>query len=594
MEPKKTVRVGRLGMGELLKRYLGPYKTRAAIGVAAKSVEVVFDLFTPLVVARMIDVGVAGHDVGAVVRYGAILMALALVGYGFTLICQKLASAVSQGMGTDIRQALFTKVNELSAAELDQLGTASLVTRITSDVNQLQVAVALAIRQGIRWPFLALGSMIAAMLIDARLGLVFVVYTPAIGAVFWAVMSRSVPLFRQIQGNLDALTRVTGENLSGARVIRAFGREDTEEARFTTFARQQTEGSIMVGLLSAFLNPSTFLILNLGVVAILWSGALRVDAGGLTQGEVVAFVNYMTQTLLAIVYVANLVVTFTRGAASGQRIMDVLRVIPQVQDAPEGTPSITLEKSSSIPALTLNQVSFAYPEASQDALHNVSLTLNQGSRLGVIGGTGSGKSTLASLLVRLYDPHEGTIQLLGHDLREYPLDQLRTLVSIVPQKASLVTGTIRSNLQWRDAQASDDELWEALERAQAAGFVREKPLGLDEPVEAGGKNFSGGQRQRLTIARALVGHPALLVLDDSASALDMATDAKLRSALAEMSDVTTVTISQRITSIMNCDLILVLYHGKLAGLGTHDELLRTCELYREIASSQLMREEVAA
>ena len=594
MEPKKTVRVGRLGMGELLKRYLGPYKTRAAIGVAAKSVEVVFDLFTPLVVARMIDVGVAGHDVGAVVRYGAILMALALVGYGFTLICQKLASAVSQGMGTDIRQALFTKVNELSAAELDQLGTASLVTRITSDVNQLQVAVALAIRQGIRWPFLALGSMIAAMLIDARLGLVFVVCTPAIGAVFWAVMSRSVPLFRQIQGNLDALTRVTSENLSGARVIRAFGREDSEEARFTIFARQQTEGSIMVGLLSAFLNPSTFLILNLGVVAILWSGALRVDAGGLTQGEVVAFVNYMTQTLLAIVYVANLVVTFTRGAASGQRIMDVLRVIPQVQDAPEGTPSITLEKSSSIPALTLNQVSFAYPEASQDALHNVSLTLNQGSRLGVIGGTGSGKSTLASLLVRLYDPHEGTIQLLGHDLREYPLDQLRSLVSIVPQKASLVTGTIRSNLQWRDAQASDDELWEALERAQAAGFVREKPLGLDEPVEAGGKNFSGGQRQRLTIARALVGHPALLVLDDSASALDMATDAKLRSALAEMSDVTTVTISQRITSIMNCDLILVLYHGKLAGLGTHDELLRTCELYREIASSQLMREEVAA
>ena len=581
-------------MGELLKRYLGPYKTRAAIGVAAKSVEVVFDLFTPLVVARMIDVGVAGHDVSAVVRYGAILMALALVGYGFTLICQKLASAVSQGMGTDIRQALFTKVNELSAAELDQLGTASLVTRITSDVNQLQVAVALAIRQGIRWPFLALGSMVAAMLIDARLGLVFVVCTPAIGVVFWAVMSRSVPLFRQIQGSLDALTRITSENLSGARVIRAFGREDTEEARFTTFARQQTEGSIMVGLLSAFLNPSTFLILNLGVVAILWSGALRVDAGGLTQGEVVAFVNYMTQTLLAIVYVANLVVTFTRGAASGQRIMDVLRVIPQVQDAAEGTPSITLEKSSSIPALTLNQVSFAYPEASQDALHNVSLTLNQGSRMGVIGGTGSGKSTLASLLVRLYDPHEGTIQLLGHDLREYPLDQLRTLVSIVPQKASLVTGTIRSNLHWRDAQASDDELWEALERAQAAGFVREKPLGLDEPVEAGGKNFSGGQRQRLTIARALVGHPALLVLDDSASALDMATDAKLRSALAEMSDVTTVTISQRITSIMNCDLILVLYHGKLAGLGTHDELLRTCELYREIASSQLMREEVAA
>ncbi len=594
MESWIAVHVGRPVMGELLKRYLGPYRTRAAVGVAAKSVEVVFDLFTPLVVARMIDVGVAGRDVNAVLRYGALLMALALVGYGFTLICQKLASTVSQGMGTDLREALFTKVNELSAAELDQLGTASLVTRVTSDINQVQVAVALAIRQGVRWPFLALGSMVAAMLIDLRLGLIFVVCTPAIGAVFWVVMSRSVPLFKQIQGSLDALTRVTSENLSGARVIRAFGREETEEERFASYAEAQTQGSITVGLLSAFLNPSTFLILNLGVVAILWSGALRVDAGGLTQGQVVAFVNYMTQTLLAIVYVANLVVTFTRGAASGGRIMEVLRVEPQVQDAAEGAPSITFEEASSVPALTLDHVSFAYPGASEDALHDVSLSLSQGSRLGVIGGTGSGKSTLASLLVRLYDPREGTISLMGHDLRTYSLRQLHHLVAIVPQKTSLITGTIRSNLLWRDEHATDEELWNALERAQAAAFVREKPLGLDEPVEAGGKNFSGGQRQRLTIARALVGEPLLLVLDDAASALDMATDAKLRSALAGMPEVSTVTISQRVTSIMGCDLILVLYHGKVAGLGTHKELLRTCELYREIAHSQLMGEEVAA
>lgn len=581
-------------MVELLKRFLGPYRWRAIVGVVAKSVEVVFDLFTPLIVARMIDIGVGGHDTGAVLRYGLLLMALAFVGYGFTLICQHHAAIVSQGMGTDVREALFDKVNELSAAELDQLGTASLVTRVTSDVNQLQVAVALAIRQGIRWPVLAIGSMIAALLIDIRLGLVFLICTPAIAWVFWAVMSRSVPLFRTIQGSLDGLTRVTSENLGGARVIRAFRREDTEEERFQGFAQAQTAGSITVGQLSAFLNPSTFLILNLGIVVILWSGALRVDAGGLTQGQVVAFVNYMTQTLLAIVYVANLVVTFTRGAASATRVMDVLAIQPKVQDHAEGRVELPSKQPSSIPAVTLNGVSFSYADDAQDALHNVSLTLNQGQKLGIIGGTGSGKSTLASLLVRLYDPQSGTIELFGHDLKSYPLEQLRNLIALVPQKASLVSGTIRSNLCWRNPNATDDELWEALRIAQADSFVHEKPLGLDEPVEAGGKNFSGGQRQRLTIARALVGSPHVLVLDDSASALDMATDAKLRMALSELPNITSITISQRISAIMDCDLILVLYHGKMAGIGTHQQLLQTCQLYREIAQSQLVGEGVAA
>ncbi len=581
-------------MVELLKRFLGPYRWRAIVGVVAKSVEVVFDLFTPLIVARMIDIGVGGHDTGAVLRYGLLLMALAFVGYGFTLICQHHAAIVSQGMGTDVREALFDKVNELSAAELDQLGTASLVTRVTSDVNQLQVAVALAIRQGIRWPVLAIGSMIAALLIDIRLGLVFLICTPAIAWVFWAVMSRSVPLFRTIQGSLDGLTRVTSENLSGARVIRAFRREDTEEERFRGFAQAQTAGSITVGQLSAFLNPSTFLILNLGIVVILWSGALRVDAGGLTQGQVVAFVNYMTQTLLAIVYVANLVVTFTRGAASATRVMDVLAIQPKVQDHAEGRVELPSKQPSSIPAVTLNDVSFSYADDAQDALHNVSLTLNQGQKLGIIGGTGSGKSTLASLLVRLYDPQSGTIELFGHDLKSYPLEQLRNLIALVPQKASLVSGTIRSNLCWRNPNATDDELWEALRIAQADSFVHDKSLGLDEPVEAGGKNFSGGQRQRLTIARALVGSPHVLVLDDSASALDMATDAKLRMALSELPNITSITISQRISAIMDCDLILVLYHGKMAGIGTHQQLLQTCQLYREIAQSQLVGEGVAA
>lgn len=578
-------------MFELLRKYLGPYRGKTIIGALSKVVEVIFDLITPLVIARMIDDGVHNRDVGAVLRYGALLVCFALVGYGFTLICQKMAALVAQGVGTDLRDDLMRRTMSLSAAEMDRFGADSLVTRTINDVNQVQLAVAMGIRQLMRFPILGIGSIVAALLIDLKLGLVFLLCVPVITLVFWFVMSRSVPFFRLMQEKLDLVFRITREALSGVRVIRAFGREGSETKRFDAASKEQTDVAVAVGRLSALLNPATLLVMNLGVVAILWTGAVQVSVGDLRQGQVMAFVNYMSQTLVAIVYVANLVVLFNRGSASAQRVMEVLDTEPSVRDT-AGEP-LAVDPCAS--ALALDHVSFSYAGAQLPSVGDVTLTLGQGETLGVIGGTGSGKSTLVSLLVRLYDVSAGTIEVLGHDVRDYPIAQLRSLVSIVPQRASLVSGTIRSNLLWRRPDADDDELWHALERAQAADFVREKPLGLDGAVEAGGKNFSGGQRQRLTIARALVGSPRLVVLDDSASALDFKTDARLRRALRELGGKTSaVIVSQRVSAVMQSDRILVLDHGRVVGLGTHRELLEASEIYREICLSQLSAEEVAA
>lgn len=578
-------------MFELLRKYLGPYRGKTIIGALSKVVEVIFDLITPLVIARMIDEGVHNRDVGAVLRYGALLVCFALVGYGFTLICQKMAALVAQGVGTDLRDDLMRRTMSLSAAEMDRFGADSLVTRTINDVNQVQLAVAMGIRQLMRFPILGIGSIVAALLIDLKLGLVFLLCVPVITLVFWFVMSRSVPFFRLMQEKLDLVFRITREALSGVRVIRAFGREGSETKRFDAASKEQTDVAVAVGRLSALLNPATLLVMNLGVVAILWTGAVQVSVGDLRQGQVMAFVNYMSQTLVAIVYVANLVVLFNRGSASAQRVMEVLDTEPSVRDT-AGEP-LAVDPCAS--ALALDHVSFSYAGAQLPSVGDVTLTLGQGETLGVIGGTGSGKSTLVSLLVRLYDVSAGTIEVLGHDVRDYPIAQLRSLVSIVPQRASLVSGTIRSNLLWRRPDADDDELWHALERAQAADFVREKPLGLDGAVEAGGKNFSGGQRQRLTIARALVGSPRLVVLDDSASALDFKTDARLRRALRELGGKTSaVIVSQRVSAVMQSDRILVLDHGRVVGLGTHRELLEASEIYREICLSQLSAEEVAA
>lgn len=589
-------------MIELLRRFGGKFRRYMVIGPACKLIEVIFDLLTPLVIAQMIDKGIGAHDVSAVVRYGMVLAAMAVIGISFTLVCQKMAALTSQGMGTDIRGALYQHINKLSYAELDRFGTPSLITRITNDVNQVQLAVALGVRMLIRWPFLAVGSMCAALAIDLKLGIIFLICTPAIGLVFWVVMARCIPYYKQLQAKLDRIALICREGLSGARVVRAFVREDHERERFAQAADDQANTAIAVGKLSSILNPVTFLVMNLGVCAILWVGGIQVSVGELTQGQVMAFVNYMTQTLTSIVYVANLVVVFTKASASASRINEVLNCVPGIAD--EGNQPVALPKPgnvASVPALSLSHASFSFGAGAANAVNDVTLELPLGKTLGIIGGTGSGKSTLVSLIPRLYDASTGSVSVMGSDVRAWQLDQLRHVVATVPQRASLVSGTIRSNLTWRDESATDEELWAALDMAQASEFVHNKPQGLDAPVEAGGKNFSGGQRQRLTIARALVGSPQILIMDDSASALDFKTDAALRHAIRERSvrgaaegglPLTTVIVSQRVSTVRDADMICVLDHGSVAGLGTHDELYATCQLYREICQSQLRREEL--
>ena len=593
-------------MIELLRRFGGKFRRYMVIGPACKLIEVIFDLLTPLVIAQMIDRGIGVHDVNAVVHYGILLAAMAVIGISFTLVCQKMAALTSQGMGTDIRGALYQHINKLSYAELDRFGTPSLITRITNDVNQVQLAVALGVRMLIRWPFLAVGSMCAALAIDLKLGMIFLICTPAIGLVFWFVMARCIPYYKQLQAKLDRIALICREGLSGARVVRAFVREDHERERFAQAADDQANTAIAVGKLSSILNPVTFLVMNLGVCAILWVGGIQVNVGELTQGQVMAFVNYMTQTLTSIVYVANLVVVFTKASASASRINEVLNCEPSITD--EGDQSVALPKPSElaggavpVPALSLSHASFSFGAGAANAVNDVTLELPLGKTLGIIGGTGSGKSTLVSLIPRLYDASTGSVSVMGADVRTWPLDQLRRVVATVPQRASLVSGTIRSNLTWRDEAATDEDLWAALDMAQASEFVRNKPQGLDTPVEAGGKNFSGGQRQRLTIARALVGSPQVLIMDDSASALDFKTDAALRHAIRERSvcgaaegglPLTTVIVSQRVSTVRDADMICVLDHGSVAGLGAHDELYTTCQLYREICQSQLRREEL--
>lgn len=595
-------------MIELLRRFGGKFRRYMVIGPACKLIEVIFDLLTPLVIAQMIDKGIDAHDVNAVVHYGMVLGAMAVIGISFTLVCQKMAALTSQGMGTDIRGALYQHINKLSYAELDRFGTPSLITRITNDVNQVQLAVALGVRMLIRWPFLAVGSMCAALAIDLKLGIIFLICTPAIGLVFWFVMAHCIPYYRQLQAKLDRIALICREGLSGARVVRAFVREDHERERFAHAADDQAHVAIAVGKLSSVLNPVTFLVMNLGVCAILWVGGIQVNVGELTQGQVMAFVNYMTQTLTSIVYVANLVVVFTKASASASRINEVLNCEPSITD--EGNQPVALPEPSElaggavpVPALSFDHASFSFGAGAANAVSDVTLELPVGKTLGIIGGTGSGKSTLVSLIPRLYDASAGTVRVFGRDVRAWNLDQLREVIGMVPQRATLMSGTIRSNLAWRQRTCfMDDVLWDALETAQADDFVRNLPGALDAPVEAGGKNFSGGQRQRLTIARALVEYPQILVMDDSASALDVKTDAALRRAVHELAGrapvlsrgipMTTVIVSQRVSTVRDADMICVLDHGSVAGLGTHDELYATCQLYREICQSQLRREEL--
>ena len=537
--------------------------------------------------AAIVDNGIKGNmGKGYIYKMGGVLVLLGVLGLCFALICQYLASKASQSVGTVMRNDMFRHINSLSHAELDRLGTPSLITRLTNDINQVQQAVAMFIRLVVRAPFIVIGSAIMAMSIDLKLSVIFVIIIPLVVLVLYIIMSRSIKYYKVIQKKLDRISLVTREGLSGVRVIRAFSRQDTEQKRFDEANDDYLDISLRVGRLSALLNPLTYVILNLAIAAIVWFGGVRVNIGQLTQGEVIAFVNYMTQISLALVVVANLVVLFTKAAASSARINEVLEIEPSIKNGTEQN------GAGSANAVEFSHVYFSYNSSGEYALEDISFTAKKGETIGVIGGTGSGKSTLAALIPRFYDISKGELKIDGTEAADYDTTSLRKRVGVVPQKAVLFSGTIAENMRWGKRDATDDEIWKALETAQAKEFVEKMPEGLNTHIAQGGKNLSGGQKQRLTIARALVSQPDILILDDSASALDFATDAALRKAIAQnTTGMTTFIISQRANSIMQADKIIVLDDGRQVGLGTHKELLESCDVYREICYSQLSKEE---
>ena len=566
-----------------LVRYLKNYKLNLTLGPLAKLTEAIFELIVPLVMSDIIDNGIDGDGgLEYVLTHGAIMVALGVLGLACALTCQYLAAKCSQGFGTELRNDLFRHINTLSFKELDKFGTPSIVNRLSSDVNQLQYMVAMLIRLVIRAPFLVIGAAVMAMTINLKLSLIFIAAAPLIAVVLYFIMSRSIPLYKNVQQKLDKVAQITRENLSGVRVVRAFSEQEYEKDRFDKSADELTRGAIVVGRISALLNPATFVIINAAIIAILWFGGGLVNTGEMTQGEVFAFVNYMTQISLALVVVAQLVVTVTKAIASGTRVVELLDATPSITD--DGNTEVDTSVDS--PAVKFDHVSFGYNEGKY-TLTDLTLTVPRGASVGVIGGTGSGKSTLVNLLARFYDVSEGSVELFGTDVKKYPLKQLRRTVAYVPQNTMLFSGTIRSNLLMGGRDADDETLWKCLETAQAASFVREKDKGLDSVVMQGGKNFSGGQRQRLAVARALAAHSDILVLDDSSSALDFATDLNMRTAInATRGDTTLFLVSQRATSLKDCDVIVVLDGGLVAGIGKHDDLLKTCDVYREIYLSQ--------
>lgn len=561
--------------------FLKPYRVYCILGPAAKLAEAVLELYLPLLMAKVIDDGIAKGDTGYILKMGGVMLGIVTVGLLCALVCQYVASVTSQGFGTGLRHAVFRRITSLSHAELDAFGTPSLINRVTSDVNQLQYAVAMLIRLVIRAPFLCVGGIVMAMTIDLRLSLVIIVAIPLFVLIITLVMRKTVPLYRTVQGRLDKLTRVLRENLSGVRVIRAFARTDKEQKRFGGATEEHTAASIRVGKLAALLNPGTQLIMNLAILAIVWFGGLRVEAGGMTTGEIIAFINYVNQILLALLVVANLVGTFTKAYASAGRVLEVLGAEPSIQEEEGGE----TQGVPGTPAVEFRHVDFSY--GGDRVLTDISFSAPRGAMVGILGGTGSGKSTLMHLLMRFYDVEAGAVLVEGRDVREYAPDALRHKVGLVPQKAELFSGTIADNIRWGDPQADEQAVRDAAVMAQADEFIRRQKDGYQSLVERGGTNLSGGQKQRLTIARALVRRPAILVLDDSSSALDYATDAALRRAIREgTAGMTVFMVSQRVSAVKQADLILMLDDGELAGAGSHEELLATCEAYREICESQ--------
>lgn len=593
--------------------YLRSYKKECVLAPLFKLLEAAFELFVPLVVAAIVDTGIAGGDTGYILRMCGIMILLGVIGLGCSVTAQYFAARAAVGFSTKLRHELFAHIQALSFTELDQAGTSTMITRMTNDVNQVQSGVNLVLRLFMRSPFIVFGAMVMAFTIDVKAAMVFVVTIPLLSVVVFGVMLISIPLYRRVQNALDQVLGKTRENLTGVRVIRAFHREEEEIDEFEQRNAVLNGLQRFVGKLSGLMNPLTFIIINMAIVVLIYVGGVQVDTGVITQGEVVALVNYMSQILVELVKLANLIITVTKAVACGNRIGQMLEVqssqkdgtesfIPQMQQAegnkafapkkqPRGGNLSLAEQVSPEDYIVFDHAQLTYAGSSVPALTDLNLRVKRGQTIGVIGGTGSGKTSFVHLIPRFYDTTAGAVRIGGRDVKDYRIEELRRSIGIVMQKAVLFHGTIRENLLWGNANATEEELWAALDTAQARNVVEGKTLGLDEPVGQGGGNFSGGQRQRLTIARALIRRPDILILDDSASALDYATDAALRKAIRGMSgDMTVFIVSQRTSSIRHADQIVVLDDGRMAGLGTHDELLENCEVYREIYESQYRKE----
>lgn len=564
--------------------YLKAYRKEACLAPIFKMLEAVFELFVPLVIKGIIDYGIAAEDRAYCLRMGLLLLLLAVIGLAMATTAQWFSARAAAGFAAKIKQVLMEHIQKLSYTELDTIGTSTLITRMTSDVNQVQTGTNLVLRLFMRSPFIVFGSMIMAFTIDFKAAMIFVITIPLLSVVVFGIMLSSIPLYKKVQSQLDRVLGITRENLTGVRVIRAFNKEEEEISHFKTENEQFTRLQTFVGKISALMNPLTFVIVNSAILVLVWTGAWRVEGGILTQGAVVALVNYMSQILVELIKLADLIINITKAVACGNRIQKVLEVEPSMEN---GSKECIEEKRTPANAVDFNNVSLTYSGAGAPSLTDIDLHVKTGQTIGIIGGTGSGKTSVVNLIPRFYDATQGNVLVFGKPVKEQDMESLRSQIAVVPQKAVLFAGTIRENMKWGKEDATDEEIMEALTIAQAAEVVQKKEGGLDAFVEQGGKNLSGGQRQRLTIARALVRKPRILILDDSASALDFATDAALRKAIREMKNAPTVFIvSQRTSSIRFADQILVLDDGKSVGVGTHDELLTTCSVYKEIYDSQ--------
>lgn len=570
-------------MKELIK-YLRHYIKESILAPLFKMLEASFELFVPLVMAAIIDTGIKNSDKPYIFKMGMVLVGLAIVGFISALTAQYFAAKASVGFGKELRGDLYRHINTLSYSEIDKIGTSTLITRLTADVNQMQTAVNLFLRLFLRSPFIVIGAVVMAFTVDPKTAIIFAVSIPPLAAVVFGIMFYSVPIYKKVQNRLDSVMRITRENLSGVRVIRAFNHEQKEIEDFDKCSEELKDMQLYGGKISAYLNPITYVIVNLSIVLIIYVGGIRVDTGRLTQGEVISLINYMSQVLVELIKLSNLIINLTKAVACGNRIYDVFKIKPSINDGS----GIKTEDDT---AVEFDHVSATYAGSKEKSLDSLTLSVPRGSTVGIIGATGSGKTTLINLIPRFYDVSGGSLKVNGTDVRNYNVDELRKLVGVVPQKAALVSGTVRDNIKWGKPDATDEEINAALKTAQALDFVNDKD-GLDSKILQGGKNLSGGQIQRLTIARALVRKPEILILDDSSSALDFATDAALRRAIKSDTDNMTVFIvSQRFSTIKNADMIIVLDDGKVCGIGKHDELFESCEEYREICESQLSSKE---